>query len=97
MGNLKIAKEGQVLSITQGCYSSYQVVGLYEVVRDFQPMEELEEYLKENPGQKEKYQFKELGFHFFLDKKGFLKEISNVTLHLGDYGDSSEVFFYEGF
>ena len=87
----KIAKAGKLVCVDRGEYSDYDVTGFFVVLRDFNPLDELREYLSLHPGQEDSYCFEQDRFLAMLLKKGFLLEVEYGTLHLGSY--SSTEFF----
>jgi hypothetical protein len=93
MSEARIAKAGKLLSVESGTYSDYHVTGFFVVLRDFDPMAELTEFLDANPGQRESYGFDGDEFLAALLSKGLLLEIEYGTLHMGDYSSSVEVRF----
>ena len=92
--NKSIAKAGTLMSVESGCFSDYQVVGFFVVLRDFTPADELDDYISTRPDQKETYCFRESEFLAFLLAKGLLLEIEYSKLHLGDYSRINEVEYY---
>lgn len=97
MGNKSIVRKGELLAITEGAYSSYGVLGMYKVLVEFKPYEELDKYLQINPDQGIDYRFSPYEFLSYLDKKGYFEEVPTVSLHLGDYSNASEVYLHGGF
>lgn len=87
----KIAKAGKLVCVDRGEYSDYEVTGFFVVLRDFNPQEELGEYLNANPQQKVDYCFRPDGLLAKLLEKGLLLEVEYGTLYLGSY--SSHEFF----
>lgn len=92
--NRDIAKAGALLSVEEGCYSDYGVVGFFVVLKEFMPAAELDDYISTRPDQKETYSFRSSEFLAFLLAKGLLLEISYGKLHLGDYSRIGEVEYY---
>ena len=88
-----IAKAGSLICVDSGEYSSYAVTGFFVVLRDFDPMLELDEYLNSRPKQREGHKFIEWEFLAALLKKGLLLEIEYSTLYLGDYRGADAVTF----
>lgn len=90
---MTIAKAGTLISVENGCYSDYGVIGFFVVLKDFEPMAEVTAWGEQYPDQKASYAFKEHEFLALLISKGYLLEISYATLHLGDYSRINEVRF----
>jgi hypothetical protein len=84
------AKAGTLLSVESGCYSDYSVTGFFVVLKTFDPVLELKEYLVVYPDQVAAYRFHETEFLAALLAKGFLLEISYGRMHMGDYSRASE-------
>lgn len=91
--DVKIAKRGSLLQVDEGCYSDYQVMGFFVVLRDFEPMAELREFLEANPKDETRHRFDNDAFLTALIAKGLLLEVEKGTLYLGEYSDSSTVTF----
>ena len=81
----KIAKAGKLLCVDRGAYSDYEVTGFFVVLRDFDPLAELEEYLTTHADQREAYSFEQDEYLAALLAKGLLVEIEYGTLYLGSY------------
>lgn len=84
------AKAGTLLSVESGCYSDYQVQGFFVVLKTFDPVLELKEYLVAHPDQLSTYGFHEGEFLAALLAKGFLLEINYGRMHMCDYSRASE-------
>lgn len=95
MKKIRTIKAGETLAISQGEYSDYSVLGVFEVLQDFNPDDIRKEYLAQNPEQKKPYGFNEEQFLATLAGKGILKDIPYVELHLSDYGNPNEMCVYE--
>lgn len=89
----EIAKAGKLICVDGGEYSDYRIYGFFVVLKDFDPYEELEEYLKEHPEQREDYHFKEDGLLAALLRKGLLMEVKYGTIHLTDFACSNAFYF----
>lgn len=92
----KIAKAGKLLMADTGEYSDYMVIAFFVVLKDFDPMQELEEYRIANPDQAEDYGFKENAFLAWLTAKGYLLEVEYGNLFLGSYATCDDVRFTSG-
>ena len=86
-------KAGQLLTLSEGCYSDYGIVGFFVALQTFEPMTLLAEYMAAHPEQSKNYKFKSDQFLASLLAKGLLLEIDYATLHLGDYSRAGEVMF----
>lgn len=86
-------KAGQLLDVTEGCYSDFSGIGFFVVLQSFKPMELLAEHLVAHPEAREKYCFSGSAFLAALLAKGLLLEIPRANLHLGDYSNAGEVSF----
>jgi hypothetical protein len=81
------------MSVEEGCYSDYGVVGFFVVLKDFDPMVEKDAWGVEFPDQNASYAFKSGEFLARLLSRGYLLEIPYGKLHLGDYSKINEVRF----
>ena len=88
-----IAKAGKLLCVDRGEYRYYQVTGFFVVLRDFNPSDELEEYLAANPEQRESYRFEHDGYLAALIVKGLLLDVEYDTLYLGSYSNHESFRF----
>lgn len=93
MENKTAARPGQLLCMTSGCYSDYDVEGFFVVLRAFVPADELEAYLDANPGQRKAYNFDRAPFVGALIQRGLVMLIDYGTLHLGEYSNVDTVEF----
>jgi hypothetical protein len=89
----KELKAGQLLVISEGCYSDYGITGFFVCLTTFAPMALHAEYMLAHPEQATEYRFRSESFLQFLLGKGLLLEINYATLHLGDYSSAGEVTF----
>jgi hypothetical protein len=87
-------KAGQLLVISEGCYSDYGITGFFVCLTTFAPMALHAEYMLAHPEQAADYSFSSESFLQFLLGKGLLLEISYATLHLGGYSRAGEVRFH---
>lgn len=87
------AKAGTLLIVDEGCYSDYNVVGFFVVLRDFKPYEELEKWLASHPDQRDDYNYHADEFFASLLAQGLLLEIDYGELHLTGYLSLGEFFF----
>jgi hypothetical protein len=91
----RIAKAGKLLCVDRGEYSDYEVIGLFVVLRDFNPRAELGEYLAANPDDiidhceygVEIHRFNEDAYFAVLLAKGLLMKVEYGTLYLGSYSN----------
>jgi hypothetical protein len=87
------AKQGSLLTITAGEYSDHYTLGFFVILKDFDPIAELTEYLSLNPKQAEEYEFEESEFLQTLIVKGLLLEIEHSEFYLGAYSCIENVRF----
>ena len=93
MKDLKDLKAGQLVVITEGCYSDYGITGFFVALQTFKPMGLFAEYMAAHPEQAKDYQFSAEQFLAYLLSKGLLLEIQYANLHMGDYSKAGEVGF----
>lgn len=86
-------KAGQLLTISEGCYSDYGITGFFVALQTFRPMEVFAEYMAAHPEQAADYRFNSEQFLAFLLSRGLLLEIQYATMHMGDYSKAGEVGF----
>ncbi len=86
-----IAKAGSLLSIEEGEYSDYGVVGFFVVLTDFDPKAVLEEYLADNLDQGRRYGFRREQFIAFVISKGLLLEIKYGGWYMGSYSSCDDM------
>ena len=84
-----VVKAGRLVRLESGSYSEYSVRGFFVALRDFNPFDELEEFFKEKPEQRKDYHFEVDEFMAFVIAKGYLLEIDEDILDLGDYGSAN--------
>ncbi len=89
----KELKAGQLVTITEGCYSDYSITSFFVALQTFEPMALHREYMESHPEQAVDYRFESSMFLQSLLSKGLLLEIQYATLHLGDYSMAGEVNF----
>ena len=89
----KELKAGQLLMISEGCYSDYGVTGFFVALETFKPLELRTEFIVAHQEQDGDYHFRGETFVAFLIRKGLLLEITHATLHLGNYSRASEMEF----
>lgn len=87
-----IAKAGQLISIDNGTYSDYEVIGFFVVLKDFYPMAEVSEFVLQNTEKISTNGFRPDEFLPFLLSKGLLLEIEHANLYLGDWHAESVSF-----
>lgn len=81
---VRIAKAGKLLSLECGEYSSYQVLGFFVVLQDFDPIVQVGLYLVDHPMKGGRI-FDGDGYLAWLLRKGFLMEVDFETIHIGDW------------
>lgn len=85
-----ICKAGTLLMVDSGEYSDYGVTGFFVVLKDFNPMKELEEYKSSN--KIDDYFYDNTDKYFgSLVSKGYLVDINYANLYLGAYGDLESI------
>lgn len=89
----RIAKAGSVICVSYGAYSDFCVAGFFKVLEDFKPSEELEDFLDENPDQREDYSFDRDSYLARLLAKNLLEEIDHGELYLGAYRCADDFSF----
>lgn len=89
----RIAKAGTLLCVDQGKYSTYELMGFFVVLRDFDPMIALDEFLAEPQEHKNPLSYREDQFLAALLEKGLLLEIEYGALNLGDFLSLANVRF----
>lgn len=87
------AKTGQLVCIDCGEYSDYSVLGIFVVLKDFDPLHVLEEFLTSRPEQRKPYCFEQFEFLATLLEKKLLRELEYGTLYLGNYSDYNQLEF----
>ena len=81
MNNLNptaIAKAGRLVLVDTGSYSDYHVIGIFRVLKDFNPKEEVDKFLV-------KKSFDEDEFVAYLLARGLLEEMDHDGLYLNLY------------
>ena len=72
---------GTMLTISTDCYSSYEVHGVFRVLKDITH----EDYKRFRPADDDDYE--ELsGVIAQMARQGFIEDVESLELHLGDYG-----------
>lgn len=79
---------GEFVCVTTGEYSDFAFSGMFVVLKKFNPITELEKYLKSHPEQKEHGKFNEDGFLHALLRKGLLQAVQHRTIQLDKYYDT---------
>jgi hypothetical protein len=79
-----VLKAGSLLSVAKGAYSSYQIMGFFVVLKDFEMPVELENHLAAHPEQREETRFEPDSYLASLLRSGFLMEINYGVLHIRD-------------
>jgi hypothetical protein len=85
-------KSGQLFTVSSGEYSDYQVIGVFQANADFDVKELLEAYLLEFPKQAQRFRFDAQGYLGWCARKNLFEPVESLEWHLGDYGNSSEMF-----
>lgn len=97
MSERKIAKAGRLLLVDQGEYSDYSVLGFFVVLKDFDPISELKDHLKNHKEQKAPYSFEGDSYLSSLISRGLILEIEYNTLYLGAYSSCENLSFTTSF
>lgn len=79
-------KKDELILISSGEYSDYQIHEVAKASKDFALEAVIEAYLAEHPEQRESYSVQYTQFITFLLLKGFVELVPNQELHLGAYG-----------
>jgi hypothetical protein len=74
-------KKGEVLQLTTGEYSDFQIIAIVKVLKDIDELEVLKLFI---PTKKDKYDND--GFCTFLMKEKYVKEIETIEWHYENYG-----------
>lgn len=93
MNEQNIAKAGSLLSVEEGEYSDYGVVGFFVVLADFDTKAVLDEYLSENQDNARRYSFDRSKFIAFVISRGFLLEIKYSGWYIGSYSSCDDMRF----
>ena len=56
-GRATHGESGRLLAVSRGEYSSHEVIGIFVVLQDFVPDDELEQYLQQHPDDCRAYEF----------------------------------------
>jgi hypothetical protein len=88
-------KAGTMLLVSHGAYSSYERVGWFMVVQDFNTSDMLAAYLAERVEQSGSYRFKHSEFLAWVITRGVMVQVEEFfdEWHLGDYGQVDEISF----
>lgn len=89
----RVAKAGTWLCVSEGEDSNYSILGLYVVLKDFTPYNELDFFLAEHPDQRETYKFNSAAFLAYLINNGFFLEIKYGLMYMGS-SSSIENFLF---
>ena len=79
-----LVKAGSLLSVSKGAYSSYEIMGFFVVLKDFEMRVEIENHLAAHPDQREDTRFEPNSYLASLLRTGLLLEINYGVLHMGD-------------
>lgn len=95
-GERRIAKAGSILLIECACYSDKNIIGIFSVLADFDPVAMRDEFLIEigfDYSDRFKVDFDEYKFVAFLLSKGFVLEMDYSFIHVSDFRDPDEFLF----
>lgn len=96
MVNMKNISKGEIILITSGEYSDYNVYGLLIALEDINTEELRNAYINKFPEQTDKYGFKEEIFLQYLKHLNLVKEIHFKEWYLASYSNISEMQVSEG-
>ena len=84
----QIIQRSELILVTEGEYSAYQITGLFIAKKQFNLTAYLKNYLFMHHEEINRHKFKKHKFLASLTTLGYLKEITCPReLYLGDYGD----------
>ena len=89
-----VFRPGEVFILTQGEYSSYEVLALCRVIVEFDVTALVAEWLKDHPEQLKNYHFKTDAFHAWMSARGLWAEVPHGEFFLGDYGSYGTIHGY---
>jgi len=87
-------KAGELMTISTGEYSDYCVNGLFSVLKDFDAQVQLAAWAAETgremtgDGVYSNYQNKQIDYMGWLNRNGFVEDVTFRELHIGDYGET---------
>ena len=87
MSTTPVAKAGTLLYAESGEYSDRRMHGIFRVLVDFSPLDELERQLVADPEQREDYSFCDAEYLASLVARGLIEDVTYGTLYLGAYHD----------
>ena len=90
---MSIAKAGQLMLVDAGEYVSYQIIGLYRVLQDFDPTRVLAKYLKVHPEERENGRFNGYGYMMMLAREGWIEPVPHANLFLSTNYRASGISF----
>jgi len=92
MDPIKIFSTGELMMISTGEYSDYDIKGLFKILKDFDAQEQLAIWAKEtgrevvNYRVESEYQNQQIDYMGWLNKNGFIEDVDYRELHTDDYG-----------
>lgn len=90
---MSIAKAGQLMLVDVGEYDSYQIIGLYRALKDFDPEKEVIQYLKTRPEERENGRFNGYGYMMMLAREGWIEPVPHANLFLSTNYRASGISF----
>jgi len=94
MDPIKIFSTGELMMISTGEYSDYDIKGLFKILKDFDAQEQLAVWAKEtgreviNYKVKNDYSNQQIEYMGWLNKNEFIEDVDYRELHTDDYGDT---------
>jgi len=87
-----ICKAGTLLMVDGGEYSEYGVTGFFVVLKDFDPMKELDKYKESIKNRSHPYSDTDIYFGSLISE-GYLVDINYANLYLGCYGELENISY----
>jgi hypothetical protein len=78
-------KKDDIVAITTGQYSDFQIAGTYLCLKDFDPAEVTNKWLSENPVQAARFKADFAAFMAWLVEQEFLQKTTVELWHIGAY------------
>ena len=79
-------KKGELITIATGAYSDYSISGVFRVLADFNPQEQMEKFAAETPLEDDDT-YRDLSeFIAWISRSGLLEPLESREWHIGSYG-----------